>query len=161
VTARNWMLMRCGLEGPVPAPQWPSGFRLLDLTAGTPEAFHALLAEVYAGDPGLLPFADWWRAVEDDPEFDPELCYLLLTETDEVAAVALCWNSGFLKDIAVHPAHRRRGLGRALLLHLLGTFRERGLARVDLKVAKNNPDRAWKLYESVGFKRVPLGDEEE
>lgn len=155
---RDWMLMRCPLTLSLEPASCPDGYRLTDLREGRSEAFHRLLAEVYEGDPDVLPYEDWWRAVSNDSEFDAALCFLLLAHDGTVAAVALNWNSGFVKDLAVAPGHRRSGLGRALLLHSLAAFRERAIEWAALKVLKANPYKAWKLYESVGFREADPED---
>jgi ribosomal protein S18 acetylase RimI-like enzyme len=156
--ARDWMLMRCPLSLSVEPASWPQGYCLTDLREGGSAAFHRLLAEVYEGDPDLLPYEEWWRAVSNDSEFDAALCFLLLAQDGRPAAAALNWNSGFVKDLAVAPGHRRLGLGRALLLHSLAAFRQRGIEWAALKVQKANPHKAWKLYESVGFREADPED---
>lgn len=52
--------------------------------------------------------------------------------------------------IAVDPAHRREGLGRALLRTAVDAARERGLAVMTLHVSTAN-EAAVALYESEGF----------
>jgi len=55
--------------------------------------------------------------------------------------------------LAVLPAMRRRGLGRALLLLAMAEARRRGAASLALEVAADN--RAGRaLYEQAGFVRV-------
>jgi ribosomal protein S18 acetylase RimI-like enzyme len=149
---RDWMLMRCPLASPPPPADWPGSYRLSDLGWGGSEEFYGLLAEVYEGDPGLLPYDSWWTGVSQDPEFDASLCFYLQGSDGKVAAVALNWTSGFVKDLAVSPVHRRKGLGRALLRHSLEVFRGRGIISAALKVQKDNPHKAWRLYESLGFR---------
>lgn len=52
--------------------------------------------------------------------------------------------------LAVHPAHQRRGVGRALLQQLLAWAREHHVERVELYTRADN-HRARALYESFGF----------
>ena len=55
----------------------------------------------------------------------------------------------YLEDLYVQPAHRGRGLGRALLAHLAAVCAERGLARLEWAVLDwNAPSIAF--YRSVG-----------
>jgi ribosomal-protein-alanine N-acetyltransferase len=58
-----------------------------------------------------------------------------------------------ITNIAVHPAHRRRGLGRSLLGGVIQDGRERGLRIVVLEVRPSNRE-ALPLYESFGFRVV-------
>jgi len=63
------------------------------------------------------------------------------------------YTTGYVAEVAVAPAHRGRGHGRALLWTCLGELRARGLDRAELEVAADN-DRARSLYESLGFEVV-------
>jgi ribosomal protein S18 acetylase RimI-like enzyme len=67
--------------------------------------------------------------------------------------MAQCWTSSFIKDLAVHPAARRRGLGRALMLATFHAFAQRGSTHVDLKVREENA-AAQALYRSLGMRVV-------
>lgn len=82
----------------------------------------------------------------------------VLKENDE--SVGVCFmttqgsSSGGVMHLAIHPEHRRRGLGRALLVHSIhNLFKvEPHLKKIYLAVTVSNPATA--LYESVGFKKV-------
>lgn len=54
-------------------------------------------------------------------------------------------------SVGVHPDVQRRGLGRALMQHLLDHARRRGLHRIELYVRADNT-KAHALYESLGFR---------
>ena len=55
-----------------------------------------------------------------------------------------------IHNVAVHPGHRRRGVGRAMLESLIGGAVERGFRRMTLEVRRSN-DAAQALYRSLGF----------
>jgi len=57
---------------------------------------------------------------------------------------------GHVKDIAVHPDHRGRGVGRDLLARALGALAAAGCARVKLEVRAGNAE-AIRLYRRFGF----------
>ena len=61
----------------------------------------------------------------------------------------------YLEDIYVEPGARGHGLGKALLLEVLGTARERNCLRCEWVVLDWN-EPAKQFYESLGAK--PLGD---
>jgi ribosomal protein S18 acetylase RimI-like enzyme len=65
--------------------------------------------------------------------------------------MAQCWTEGFVKDLAVRPAFRGRGLGEALLRAVFAEFARRRIARVRLKVDADNPTGAVRLYRRVGM----------
>lgn len=145
--------MRRSLSAPFPAPAWPAGIRLVPFEDHHALAAHALLAKAYAIGGGDVPsrFVQWWTEVSTDEEFDPGLCLVALDAEGQIAGFALCWTSSFVKDIAVSPDHRRKGVGEALLLAAFAALRARGHEQVGLKVEVDNPSGAQRLYERLGF----------
>lgn len=61
---------------------------------------------------------------------------------------------GEIKSMRTAGAARRRGVARAVLAHILGQARERGLTRLSLETG-SQPffEPAHQLYESFGFER--------
>lgn len=57
---------------------------------------------------------------------------------------------GHVKDIAVHPEHRGRGIGRRLLRAGLRSLRAQGSSIVKLEVRRSN-DVARTMYREAGF----------
>ena len=57
---------------------------------------------------------------------------------------------GHVKDIAVHPDYRGRGIGAQLLGSALTAMREKRASRVKLEVRESN-DSAIRLYRRFGF----------
>lgn len=77
-------------------------------------------------------------------------------ESGRVVGYAAVWftrGEAELGDLAVHPGHRRKGVGRALLEDALGAAAERGSARLFLQVRESNAG-AMALYADAGFHRV-------
>jgi len=62
--------------------------------------------------------------------------------------------SGWINDIGVLKPFRRRGIGTALMLKGLKELKNEGLENALLYVDDENPTKAIKLYEKVGFKIV-------
>jgi ribosomal protein S18 acetylase RimI-like enzyme len=145
--------LRKNLDRPVSPPEWPPGFSCRTLLAGDARAIHDVMDRAYIDGRGVADFDHWWMRLFGDPEFDASLCFLIFRD-DRLAAVALCWTSAFLKDLAVHPDFRRIGLGGNLLRQVFRAFRERGAKAVDLKVEAGN-SAAIALYERAGMYRVP------
>lgn len=140
------------LASPVAAPCWPHGCVRLTFTVRNAPAAHAILTEAYANGFGEVgAFADWYRDLVRDEEYDPELCFLY-GSVSEPAAFAQVWTSGFIKDIAVANAFRRQGIGHALMLTILAELRSRGFDQVRLKVHAGNKG-AIALYGSVGMRK--------
>jgi ribosomal-protein-alanine N-acetyltransferase len=57
---------------------------------------------------------------------------------------------GHIKDLAVHPEHRRNGVATALLRRALSVLAAAGSDSVKLEVRETN-DGAQKLYRQLGF----------
>lgn len=63
---------------------------------------------------------------------------------------------GELKSMRAHPNWRGKGVGKAMLHHLLAEARRRGYARVSLETGRPEPFLpARRLYESHGFGECP------
>jgi ribosomal protein S18 acetylase RimI-like enzyme len=147
---------RRDLDGRLQTPRWPEDTRVRTLLPRDPLAVYGLLTDIYPDDTSInVPFETWWRALSTDEEFDPALCFLAVDRHDRLLGVAQCWTSAFIKDLAVLPAARRRGIGENLLWHAFDAFRTRGADHVDLKVVAKNAT-AQRLYERVGMRRVAL-----
>jgi ribosomal protein S18 acetylase RimI-like enzyme len=61
---------------------------------------------------------------------------------------------GYTEFISVRRPWRRRGVARALLCQSLEALRDRGMEEAALGVMTENPNGAFGLYESVGFRVV-------
>ncbi len=62
-------------------------------------------------------------------------------------------DEGHITNLAVHPAYRRRGIGRLLLKSLIQAGKRYGLRRLTLEVRRSNL-AAQKLYMEFGFTTV-------
>lgn len=63
---------------------------------------------------------------------------------------------GELKSMRAHPDWRGKGVGKAILDHLLAEARARGYTRVSLETGRPEPFMpARRLYESHGFVECP------
>ena len=91
-----------------------------------------------------------------DPHGRPQLSqiWFLAEDGNELVGVCLTWKEGWIKDLAVAPGARGRGLGESLVRHALARLYTRGLRRVGLKVDARNPTGALRLYERVGMSVV-------
>ena len=145
--------LRRDLDATLKPPVWPTGFTLRPITDTDVLDVYALLDEAFAGY--SLDFSGWWTRLTKDDEFDPLLCFLVHGRSGDLVAIAQCWTSAYLKDLAVAPRARGQGLGEALLQHVFAAFRARNAAAVDLKVEADNA-RAIRLYRRVGMYPVPF-----
>jgi ribosomal protein S18 acetylase RimI-like enzyme len=106
-----------------------------------------------------LSYEDWVKRMGMNSEaFDPGL-WFLACEGNAVAGVALNMfaketNTGWVDHLSVKPAWRKRGIGKALLLHSIAEFYQRGVQHIKLSVDSKSLTNAPRLYESVGMKTV-------
>lgn len=152
-----YFLMRRDLREAIAEPVWPEGLSLAVFSESRAAEAHALLQLAYADGGGAVPpFGEWWPRLSADSEYDPAFCFLLEDSGGRAAGFAQCWTTSFIKDLVVHPRWRRRGVGRALMLHIFRAFQGRGAPALDLKVHADNPG-AVPLYESLGMARISTG----
>jgi [ribosomal protein S18]-alanine N-acetyltransferase len=99
------------------------------------------------------PFTD--EAVKNIIQSHNNDLYYVLGEGKTVLGYGMLrgWDEGYeipSLGIAIHPAARNLGLGRAFMHFLHGAARRRGATKVRLRVKSQNT-RAVKLYESLGY----------
>jgi mycothiol synthase len=158
--AETW-LMQLPLDRRFPEPRWPAGTSVRTFSPEESAALKDLVDAAYAKEPGFTkgPLEEWERFMFGDSSFEPESWFVVETSDGSLAAAALNWKEGFVKDLVVHPDHRRKGLGAALLHHTFRHFQARGLAEVSLKTDSNNTSQAWRLYERVGMRTMRTLDD--
>lgn len=71
------------------------------------------------------------------------------------AVTGLSGNQGYLQRLAVHPDHRRSGLGRALAIDGLRWLRRKGMTEAVVNTQIGN-EPALRLYLSLGFREEPI-----
>jgi ribosomal protein S18 acetylase RimI-like enzyme len=104
-----------------------------------------------------MSFEEWSAG----PKLDSSLCFLV-RDGDEIAAAEVCqqerFGMGWIRALGVRPRWRRRGLGRALLLHAFGELYARGQRRIGLGVDAENTTGAVRLYERAGMRAAWQAD---
>jgi mycothiol synthase len=150
--ARRHWVMAIELDDEPPAPELPDGLALETFREEDARAFHDATKEAFADEWGFhaMAFEQWWEMRKND---DQSL-WFVVRDGDEIAACARCdemRGGGFVGSLGVRRPWRRRGLGRALLLHAFREFKNRGFERASLGVDSENPTGATRLYESVGM----------
>jgi ribosomal protein S18 acetylase RimI-like enzyme len=123
---------------------------------GLREALQATPAVRFrVGEPS--PTSPYRRAPDRAP--DPRAPDPSAPERAEASAYAITGRAGrqgYLQRIAVHPEDRRRGWGQALVLDALRWLRRHDVRRALVNTQWTN-DGAVALYESCGFRQLPVG----
>jgi mycothiol synthase len=157
--ARHYFQMRIDFEGAPAAPQPPGGIELTPFAREDAHAFHAALDDAFAEEWGwhASPFEEWRERRLDAPDTDLSL-WFVARDGDDLAGVARCETrrdgGGWIGALGVLKPWRRRGIGRALLLHAFCEFHRRGAPHVGLGVDTENPTGATGLYDGAGMRVV-------
>ena len=152
--------MHAPLDAPIQQPAWPDGFAVRNLRVGEEREVHALIEEAFAdgNDFQPTPYDEWasWALANRRTDLwfaavhDHELAGVALCDEERSGRPELAW----VATLAVRRPHRRRGVGRALLLHAFAALRRDGRRSVGLSVDSENPTGAVSLYESIGMRTV-------
>ncbi len=156
---RTFFRMIRSSNGREPTPELPDdlSFRPFDADLHGP-AVHAAFEEAFVSEWGHEPqtYSEWREAkITTLARFDPELV-VVVWDGDEVAGLSVNYDKrmgdwGWIGNLAVRPAWRRRGLGLVLLQESFRRFAERGENTVALGVDSENPTGATRLYERAGM----------
>jgi mycothiol synthase len=156
---RHSFRMQIDFAGEPPAPEWPEGISVRTFVRAQDdhavwEAHQDAFADGF--EHATWPYESWqeWAFSE---AFDPSLWFLAV-DGAEIAGVCLCkahagaeGELGWVNVLGVRRPWRRRGLGRALLLHAFVEFHGLGRQGAGLGVDGLNPTGAVRLYEGAGM----------
>ena len=96
-----------------------------------------------------------WSADMLREELDNPAAVYMVAEMDGVpagyAGMTCVCGEGYIANVAVHPAYRRRGIASTLLAKLDGIARAGGFAFLTLEVRRSNA-AAIRLYGRAGFR---------
>ncbi len=149
-------------DKPPALPEWARGISVRTFIVGQDEQATYHTDEEAAKDKGYhnpLNYEEWVKRMGMDREtFDPNI-WFLACERNDVAGVALNAvgkesNTVWVDHLSVKREWRRKGIGKALLLHSFGEFYKRGFKIAKLSVDSKSLTNASRLYESVGMKTV-------
>ncbi|HET9016784.1 MAG TPA: GNAT family N-acetyltransferase [Thermomicrobiaceae bacterium] len=147
----------------VEPPVLPDGFRFRTADEVGPRA--AVRAHVDAWAPSTYTAASY-EGVRRTPPYRGDLHVLEEAPDGTMAASTIMWldemnRTAEFEPVGTHPAYRRRGLGRAMLLHGMHLARAAGATHVTVAcLGAPGHSAARGLYYSVGFRMfsrdVPL-----
>jgi ribosomal protein S18 acetylase RimI-like enzyme len=123
-----------------PAVRLPAGVETVPWTNDSTLRFFLAYRASFADRPGFPdPPAEEWIADHRGTAFQPELSRVALVADEPVGFVTLerKASSGWIDQLGVAPAWRRRGLGMALLTAALRDLRAARVAEVFLHVNLN------------------------
>jgi len=156
----SFLTMELRLDDPPPDPQWAEGVNVRMFVRGQNEQVTYETDEEAAKDKGYhapLSYEDWVKRMGLDRETFDARIWFLAYEGENVVGVALNAhdndpNTVWVDHLSVRKDWRKRGIGKALLLHSFGEFYKRGLQIAKLNVDSKSLTNAPHLYASVGMK---------
>jgi mycothiol synthase len=151
----SWIL-RIGIDDEPPAPLVPDGFTLRPYRSGDEARMFDVIETAFSAWEGREPntFADWRAQFLDRDEVRPEL-QVLAADGDRLVGVAINYDyaedeEGWIQQLAVHPTHQGRGLGRAMLQESFRRFH--AIGRRSCGLTTDSRTGALGLYEHVGMR---------
>jgi mycothiol synthase len=159
---RHSFRMAADLAAEPDAPVWPDGVSVRTFRPGEDDRrVYEVQEETFADmlDHEESSFDEWRHWSFREP-FDADL-WFLAEEGEELAGILLARRErggddtlGWVSVLGVRRPWRRRGLGRALLLHAFRELRARGKPRAGLGVDGANTTGAVDLYRQAGMQVV-------
>ncbi|PZF87026.1 GNAT family N-acetyltransferase [Micromonospora deserti] len=160
---KRYQVMSRSLAGvPAEPPASPPGVTVRPLRPGDESElrdFHRIYDTAFRDTADYEPLTyDRWRArIGADSAWDE----WFVAEVDgqpvgvlQSSDQALDRNEGWVKNLAVLPGQRRRGVGAALLSHAFARYAGKGRESAGLGVDLANPTAPLSLYRSVGLCEV-------
>ena len=153
------------LGEPFPEAPMPSGLEVLPVK---PEQLRHIF------EASNEAFRDHWgsrdeseeeyKSQQESPEFHPEL-WKVAWDGDQMAGVVHNFvvekeneeyqrKRGYTEGICVRRPWRKRGLARALIVQSMKMFQSMGMTETALSTDSQNISGAFRLYESVGYRKV-------
>jgi GNAT superfamily N-acetyltransferase len=141
----------------VEQPALPGGFRFRTAEEAGPEA--AVQAHLDAWAPSTYTAAGY-QGVRQTAAYRGDLHVLVEAADGTMAASTIMWldeanQTAEFEPVGTHPAYRRRGLARAMLLHGMRLARASGATHMTV-ACLGAPGHPWArgLYYSVGFREL-------
>ncbi|WP_432985665.1 GNAT family N-acetyltransferase [Dactylosporangium sp. CA-233914] len=135
-----------------------AGFGIRAVRADELPRFHEVLQTAFADTPDFVPtsYSDWRAAVDALPSVRRDE-WLVSEISGQITGVLQSADQGvergegWVKNLAVLRAHRKAGIGRALLQTAFAIYAAKGRATAGLGVDLTNPTGAYHLYTSAGM----------
>ncbi|MBD0330930.1 MAG: GNAT family N-acetyltransferase [Thermoleophilia bacterium] len=162
---RSSYRMAIDLDGEPARPAWPEGIAVRTFRPGDERTFYDVHQETFEDhwEHTRRPYDEWAHWFLAPEHHRPELWFLALAG-DEPAGVSMCSPDearaevGWVAILGVRRPWRKRGLGKALLLHSFAELARHGFRRVQLGVDAESITGAVRLYERAGMRVVHRSD---
>jgi mycothiol synthase len=141
-------------------PLVPPAIKIRTCRLSDAPLLHGLLQETFADHWGHRPvsYEEWSDAFLSRKDTDASLWFVAEADGDPIGFLLGTFDGprGWVSDLGVVSAWRRRGVGGALLRHALAEFRRRGFTEAGLEVDAGNETGAVRVYERAGLHAVRI-----
>jgi ribosomal protein S18 acetylase RimI-like enzyme len=153
--------MEITLDKPPTQPEPLAGITIRRFEAGQEErAVYAVIAEAFPDIDGkpYREYEDWYIGTfEQTSSFEPAMLYVAVAD-GQIVGTVLCRiypedHAGYIWQVAVRRAWRRRGIALQLLRTAFGEYYRRGMPTIQLSVDMENQTGAHTLYAQAGMHR--------
>jgi GNAT superfamily N-acetyltransferase len=162
---RSFYRMTIDLDSPPQIQPFPEGITVRPFDPDVElEAVYRTIIDSFRDHFGFIapPFekglAEFKHNFIEDPGYDPRFWFVAL-DGDEMVGICICRRddaedseSGWINELGVRRAWRKRGLGSALLKHAFAALCAAGKKRAGLGVDALNLTGALRLYERAGMR---------
>lgn len=169
---RSYLRMMTSLDSAPEVPPAPHGIviRPYDPATEAEAVYHAFTDSFkdhfgFVEQPFEHGFGDFKHNLIDEPGYDPNYWFVAV-DGNEIAGICLCrpvdaedQESGWVNELGVRRAWRKKGLGTILLKRAFAAFYARGQKRAALGVDANSLTGALHLYEQAGMRIVRQFDQ--
>jgi len=166
--------MVADLDSAPEVPSFPDGItvRPYDPETETEEVYRTIVDAFqdhfgFVAQPFEKGLADFKHNFIAEPGYDPHFWFVAM-DGNEIAGICICrredsedTESGWVSELGVRRAWRKRGLGYALLKHAFAAFHADGKKRAMLGVDASSLTGALKLYERAGMRVLRQFDQYE
>lgn len=167
VYVRSYYRMEVDLNAAPPLPVLPAGIIIRPYDpASELEAVFRCFVDSFRDHYGFVeqPFerglAEFRHNLLEEPGYDPNFWFVAV-DGDQIAGICICRpvdmedpQSGWVNELGVRRAWRKRGLGESLLKTAFAAFYARGQKRAGLGVDASSLTGALRLYERAGMRPV-------
>ncbi len=99
-----------------------------------------------------VPWNDPEKDISRKLKVNPEL-FLVAEENEKIIGSIMGGydgHRGWINYLAVCPNHRKKGIGKKLMLHAEEKIKEKGCPKINLQVRENNTD-VIAFYNAIGY----------
>ena len=114
--------------------------RMKEFMSGSPDVILEMVMRNFKDVPEVL-LDEWYKMVQ---------AYFVYHDKDLIGILDLAPSAGYIQNIGVAPAHRRKGYAAEMLRFSLKLFKDLGKKKAGLGVHVDNKG-AIQLYETLGF----------